>query len=85
MKAAGADVLRVPRSFVSSDIVTPSIVVLAVSVAIAFAHLQMHQLVDNGLLHCLKQQGPRHASFDVCLQNPAVDLSKMIGGRMCKP
>ena len=53
MKAAGADVLRIPRSFASSDIVTPAIVVVAVSVAFAFAHLQMNQFVDNGLLYCL--------------------------------
>ena len=85
MKAAGADVLRVPRSFVSSDIVTPAIVVVAVSVAFAFAHLQMNQFVDNRSALLLKAAPALHASFDVCLPNPAVDLSKMIGARICKP
>ena len=85
MKAAGADVLHIPCSFASSDIVTPAIVVVAVSVAFAFAHLQMNQCVANGLLYRLKQHQPRHASFDVCLPNPAVDVSKMIAARICKP
>ena len=84
MKAAGADVLRIPCSFASSDMVMPAIVVVAVTVAIAFAHLQINQFVDNRSALLVKAAPAQHASFDVCLPNPVVDLSKMIGARICK-
>ena len=42
----------------------------------------MNQFVDNRSALLLKAAPALRASFDVCLPNPAVDLSKMIGARL---